>query len=158
VSIGYSDGMLKVNRGYPSAPEQDGRGSESLLDRVTSVRRALSSRECDPVVLARLYQRYNPVPDVEAFVGHALRIFPRLCCGLASVYLRHCLKEGVVTCGSYGDEPHSFLLRRDGIVDITADQFGGPEVYVGPLKAPWHIRAASGDARCSGGAKGHMKP
>jgi hypothetical protein len=26
------------------------------------------------------------------------------------------------------------------VVDITADQFGGPAVYVGPLAEPWSTR------------------
>ncbi len=129
-----------VSPGHCGAVGAQGHSLGSLFERVAQVRQAFCRRECDPQLLARLYLLYNPVPDVERFVARALRTFPKYCCGLASVYLRHALGEGVVTCGLYGGDPHSFLLRHDGIIDITADQFGGPEVYVGPLRLPWRTR------------------
>ncbi len=100
-------------------------------------REALERRTCDPALLAHLYGRYNPVSDVQGFVARALDMFPRLCCGLASVYLRQRLGEGAVRCGSYGGALHTFVTTRGLVLDITADQFGGPEIYVGPLALPW---------------------
>jgi hypothetical protein len=110
-----------------------------LLDAAMDARRAFAHGECDRLLLADLYQAYNPVPEVDLFVRRALEMFPRLCCGLASAYLRHRLGGGVVTRGSYGGEPHTFLFDGDAIVDVTADQFGGPGVYVGRCLPPWQV-------------------
>ncbi len=71
--------------------------------------------------------------------------FPREACVDASVVLRARLGDGcVIERGGYhiGDSeiaPHSFVAVNGGkdIVDITADQFKGPEVYVGRFKLPW---------------------
>ncbi|MBI5532814.1 MAG: hypothetical protein HY898_08880 [Deltaproteobacteria bacterium] len=89
-------------------------------------------------LLARLYMAYCPIPDIDGFVERAGQLFPRLNCGLCSVYLAHVLGAGTAARGRYGGVNHTFLsLGGDGIVDITADQFGGPRVYVGPLRQPW---------------------
>jgi hypothetical protein len=91
-----------------------------------------------PFLLAALYQTYNPVPDVLDFVRTARKIFPRLNCGLASLYLQRRAGEGVLVIGSYNGVCHTFLeVNHSLIVDITADQFGGPSVYVGPMTDPW---------------------
>ncbi len=78
--------------------------------------------------------------------------FPRDNCEHASVYLRHFVGGGDIIDGTYIDTdsremPHSFLyigetaLAEETIADITADQFGGPAVYVGPLVLPWQREA-----------------
>jgi len=65
-------------------------------------------------------------------------MFPKLCCGLATVYLRRCLGGwGVVWQGFYKVTPHTVLVADDFLVDITADQFGGPAIYVGHILYPW---------------------
>jgi hypothetical protein len=115
-----------------------GASGRSLSVAAAEIRRELVSRQVNAKRLAQLYRRYQRVPDVMRFVERALDMFPRLCCGLASVYLQHRLGEGVVVRGLYGSVPHTFLLVRGRVViDVTADQFGGPAVYVGLLAAPW---------------------
>jgi len=48
--------------------------------------------------------------------------------------------EGEIVQGKYQNENHTFLMLEDNqIVDITADQYGGPKVYVGDLKLPWSL-------------------
>jgi hypothetical protein len=120
-------------------------GEGRLYHAAIDAREQLSRRRVDPELLARLYYAYNRIPDVDAFVESGLRMFPRLCCGLASSYLRGRLGEGVVCRGSYGGQRHSYLLVRGSVLDITADQFGGPEVYHGPLVSPWGSAWASHD-------------
>ncbi len=110
-----------------------------------SIRRELQERRCDAALLVELYRGYNPLADVEAFVQRALGMFPRLCCGLASAYARHRLGGGRIAQGRYGHEGHTFLRVRDWIVDLTADQFGGPEVYVGPIRSPWSLNGPPPD-------------
>lgn len=91
----------------------------------------------DKDLLIRLYASYVDVGDTESFVEAALKSFPRGNCGLASLYLQHKL-GGEVRRLTYADHPHSVLfIGPDEIIDITADQFGGPPVYVGPFKRPW---------------------
>ncbi len=108
-----------------------------LFEAARQARQKLRHGRVDQQLLAQLYHEYNPVPEVGAFVQQAIGMFPRLCCGLASVYLRHRLGQGVVHGGSYGGQPHTVLVVRDWVLDVTADQFGGAPVYVGPLVAPW---------------------
>lgn len=92
----------------------------------------------DNGLLAKLYIKYSNVPDIEDFLKQARESFPKLNCGLATVYLRHRLGEGEIVNGKYGKENHSFLLLNGKtVIDITADQYGGPRVYCGPLKPPW---------------------
>lgn len=101
-------------------------------------RAAFEARQIDPYLLRELYSTYAQVTDVEWFVEKAAILFPRLNCGLVSVYLRHLLRQGSVERGRYRGRGHTFLLLEDGtIVDITADQYGGPKVYCGPLVEPW---------------------
>lgn len=103
-------------------------------------RRNLESGEIDSAYLAKLYQQYNPIENVDLFVRRAKELFPNLNCGLASL----CLKEslgGEIVNGKYNRENHTFLLLdKKTIVDITADQYGGPRIYVGRLKRPWSIK------------------
>jgi len=101
------------------------------------VRSAFVRRQVDRALLARLYEAYQPIPDVESFVARALCMFPNLCCGLASVALRERLPEATITRGAYAGARHTFVLARGLVVDVTADQFGGPPVYVGPPVWPW---------------------
>lgn len=102
------------------------------------VRRRFESGTVDNNKLVQLYEEYNPIQDTEGFVRSSKRFFPNLNCGLASLYLRDSLHEGEVVRGKYNGNNHTFLLV-DGttVVDITADQYGGPEIYVGPLRKPW---------------------
>jgi hypothetical protein len=110
----------------------------SLLKEARLVRRVFELRQCDRRLLAELYGRYNPVPDIRGFIERALAMFPKLCCGLAIIYLRHRLGGWGVACqGFYRTIPHTVLAADDLLIDITADQFGGPAVYVGPVLYPW---------------------
>ena len=110
------------------------------------VRREFENHQVDALLLQRLYEAYNPeVEDSRLFVERGMRQFPSLNCGLASVYLRKVLGMGKVINGKYLYLNHTFLLienfNDDAIVmDITADQYGGPPIYVGPVKAPWSLR------------------
>jgi len=101
-------------------------------------RERFESGEIDKNKLARLYQGYNPISDTKTFVRRSRRFFPNLNCGLASLYLKDNLHAGEVIRGKYNGENHTFLLIDDEVVvDITADQYGGPKVYVGHLRKPW---------------------
>lgn len=114
------------------------RVSADLKKKASRVRKQFERGAIPPFVLAGLYDSYNPVTEITRFVSVAQEIFPRLSCGLASTYLRQLLQKGVVVNGTYEGNGHTFLLIDDClVVDITADQFGGPKVYVGPLQIPW---------------------
>lgn len=56
----------------------------------------------------------------------------------ATVYLNHLFSAGEIVNGKFKGNNHTFLLLDQNIVvDITADQYGGPRVYVGEMKLPW---------------------
>ena len=89
-------------------------------------------------LLKELYLRDNSIGDIDSFIEESKKVFPKLNCGLASVYLKEKLKVGEVVKGKYKEANHTFLLiDEEIIVDITADQFGGQKVYVGPVIYPW---------------------
>lgn len=104
-------------------------------------RRAFERGSIARYLLKSLYLEYNPsFLDIDNYLDFAERIFPKGNCGLATVYLKHVIGAGEVVEGQYIVEPHQFLTIGSLAVDITADQFGGPEVYVGPLDLPWSRR------------------
>ncbi|MEK9167885.1 MAG: hypothetical protein AAB769_00945 [Patescibacteria group bacterium] len=90
-------------------------------------------------LLINIYNEYTDVGDTVSFVNKAKDIFPRGNCGIASLYLKKEL-GGEIVRGKYGKHNHTFLLIDNTVIDITADQFGGPEVYVGPLQHPWTLK------------------
>ncbi len=111
-----------------------------VKDIVREVREEFELGKIDYQVLAPLYVDYRNGGDVELFLRRAIVFFPAGNSGLASVYLRSVL-GGEVMQGWYREHVHTFLVLEDRIVvDITADQFGGPEVYVGPLRCPYFKR------------------
>lgn len=104
-------------------------------------RRAFETKNVDEMLLTDLYRVYADVGDTEFFVKCALGSFPHLSCGVATLYLRHRLGAGDIVQGKYGDQDHTFLGMDGGtIVDITADQYGGPKTYVGKLGPPWSFK------------------
>lgn len=83
---------------------------------------------------------------------NAVANFPDEACQVATDELRHRLGFGKIIDGSYVvTEPggrkevvrHEFLdlgktdIAEKTIGDISADQFGGPSVYVGEWREPW---------------------
>ncbi|MFB6145854.1 MAG: hypothetical protein ABEJ99_05125 [Candidatus Nanohaloarchaea archaeon] len=101
------------------------------------VREQFQSGDIDVEQLEQLYSGYSDVDDVKEFVSKGVEKFPELCCGLASIYLKDRLGKGEVINGSYSDKNHTFLRVDGNILDITADQFGGPKLYFGPPEKPW---------------------
>lgn len=83
------------------------------------------------------------IPDelVDEYIDLLALAFPFENCDLATGYLLEQYGQGELIIGTYDRVPHVCLGLFVGlekiIVDITADQFGGPPVYVGPLVAPW---------------------
>lgn len=111
---------------------------EQLIALAVKARQDIESGKVDKTLLARLYREYNPqVKDLEAFIDYGLAIFPNLCCGIASVYLRHLLGDGEVVQGNFNGQRHTYLLVESKVVDITSDQYNGPRVYIGELITPW---------------------
>ncbi len=112
---------------------------------VTETRILFENHEVNRQLLQSLYHDYNPgLENLNLFVEKAEELFPYLNCGLATVYLRELLKTGRIINGNYKDNNHTFLLLENDvnkifIIDITADQYGGPSIYVGPLQAPWTL-------------------
>jgi hypothetical protein len=103
-------------------------------------RKMFESGLADKKELTELYLEYNKnVEDVDLFIKRAKDLFPELNCGLASVYLQKTLGGGEIINGKYKNKKHTFLLLGNKILDITADQYGGPKTYIGPLKKPWSL-------------------
>ncbi len=94
-----------------------------------------------PISLIKfLYLEYYPSNlDTDAHIDFMLERFPIGNCAIASVYLRHLIGDGDVIDGRYNVEDHQFLYVGKLVVDITADQFGGPKVHVGELREPWSL-------------------
>ncbi|MDD5437790.1 MAG: hypothetical protein PHC70_01455 [Patescibacteria group bacterium] len=103
---------------------------------VKRIRLEFEKKRVSKIKLKNLYFKYNPVINVISFIKEAEKLFPKLNCGLTSVYLKNVL-GGEVIQGKYGQHKHTFLLLNDQVVDITADQYGGPKVYIGELRYPW---------------------
>lgn len=104
-------------------------------------RKELETQSFDAQRLKNIYLKYNKqVSDIDSFFDQAQILFPKLNCGLASIYLQDKLKDGEVINGKYASKNHTFLLIKNHIIiDITADQYGGPSVFVGALKLPWSL-------------------
>lgn len=103
------------------------------------IRKEFRNFRIDEKELKRIYQDYNTLGNPDLFLSSSKQIFPNLNCGLTTVYLRNLL-GGEIINGKYKDNNHTFLiLRKKIIIDITADQYKGPEVYVGPIRKPWAI-------------------
>lgn len=110
----------------------------SLLKIAQKARKSFEERTVSRDRLEDLYRTYQPeVLDIGLFVESAQRLFPNLNCGLASVYLQAEIGLGEIIQGFFNDAPHTFLAINDTIIDITADQYGGPPIYVGPLVGQW---------------------
>lgn len=110
----------------------------TLFNLVAQTRHLFEQRRIDPSLLAHLYQRYHPLTDIKHFIAHSQVLFPKLNCGIASLYLQYLLQEGKAIRGSYKGYAHTYLrLKENTIVDITADQFGGPPVYIGSPLFSW---------------------
>ncbi len=112
---------------------------------VAETRTLFENRQVNRQLLQALYRDYNQkVKNLNLFVKKAEELFPYLNCGLVTVYLKKLLKSGKIINGKYEDKNHTFLLitnpdNMEFIIDITADQYGGPSMYVGPLQAPWTL-------------------
>ncbi|MDR3547648.1 MAG: hypothetical protein P4M11_05170 [Candidatus Pacebacteria bacterium] len=102
-------------------------------------RRQFEAQAIDSDSLVKLYEQYSDVGDTLRFVKTAKDIFPLGNCGLATLYLKEKI-GGTLVQGKYENADHTFLLNDQVVIDITADQFGGPKVYVGPLKSPWSYK------------------
>lgn len=117
-----------------------------LLDIARQARDDLEQRRFSETELVELWQAYYP-DDADAAAGivmGALALFPRLSCGLGSGILRSRVGSGEIVDVAYrvGGRSlgHTVLRLINGdIMDITADQFGGPSVYVGPAVDPWRF-------------------
>lgn len=111
-----------------------------VLDTAYSARRLFESGHVYDQNLITLYEQYNPLQNPDLFFSQAKDLFPNLNCGIASVYLKHRLGKGVIVQGQFQNHGHTFLLLdEDMVLDITADQFGGPAIYFGPLSLPWAV-------------------
>ncbi len=111
---------------------------KDITKKVFEVRRSFEEKSLDEKELAQLYYEYNAIEDVDCFISKARELFPHLNCGIASVYLQKLFPKSEIIIGKYKKNNHTFLLLEDAIVvDITADQYGGPTVYVGRLLKPW---------------------
>ncbi len=89
-------------------------------------------------LIKKLYIEYRLIQNVDSFFKRADQLFPNLNCGIASVYLKRKIKDSKIVQGKYKDNNHTFIITQDNlIVDITSDQYGGPKIYVGPIKSPW---------------------
>jgi hypothetical protein len=112
---------------------------EAIRSIASEARHAFEERTVSRDLLSGLYLSYNPSfrGDIVRFLDFRESIFPKANCGLTAVYLKHLFNEGKIVEGEYYLEPHQFLSIGKLVVDITADQFDGPPVYVGPLEFPW---------------------
>jgi hypothetical protein len=114
--------------------------SRKKIAKVAEVaRKAFETNSISRKLLIKLYSHYNPDVEINSFLDDAAKLFPAMNCGLASVYLQHKLHQGEIVYGSYDGHNHAFLSLGETIIDITADQFGGPKVYVGPPEKPWSL-------------------
>lgn len=104
-----------------------------------SVRHDFEQGIIDRELLTRICNGYKATDSIQEFIQEASECFPYGNQIIASLYIREKV-GGTVTEGTFNSEPHAFLMLKDKrIIDITADQYGGPKVYVGPLVHPWSL-------------------
>jgi hypothetical protein len=112
--------------------------ASELLAQSRLVRARFEDDRYSPAYVTNLYRVYNPHhANPEPFVRRALEQFPRGNCVLATLCLGAVIEGGEIVDGYYDHLPHTFLRVGPLIVDITADQFGEDDIYVGPLIEPW---------------------
>lgn len=102
------------------------------------IREQFENALIDRDLLKSLYLGYCSISEIDLFLERAIQLFPMGNCGLTSLYLQY-LFGGTIINGTYGGNPHTFLRLGDDIIDLTADQFGGPKIYIGPLIFPWGL-------------------
>ena len=111
-----------------------------LNNKIKNIRSNFENGSVPDNILITLYSEYNKEVDSNIFVTKSKSIFPKLNCGLATLYIQKELGEGKIVKGSYMGNPHTFLmLDNEQVIDITADQYGGPEIYIGKIKQPWEL-------------------
>ncbi len=103
-------------------------------------RRIFERKEVDLTHLTELYMRFFRKKNAEDMISFSIEMFPNTCCYVATLFLKEQLKGSRYISGGYKRFNHDFLEYRGRILDITADQFGGPRIYVGPLVLPWRAR------------------
>ncbi len=110
-----------------------------ILNIVSQTRNAFEDGSIDSSLLkARFGIWYPGVANIQEYIDGARDDFPNGCCSMASAYLREEIGAGQIKYGRYNGYGHTVLkLSKFEIVDITADQFGGPDVYYGSLEHPW---------------------
>ena len=118
---------------------------DKIYDAAVLAREGFERQTLDRDVLWLRYCRWNPSAydeDKDFFLDLAAQSFPVGNCGLASAYLWEevSIGDGQPKSVFYRGEGHTVLLGRIAMVDITADQFGGPRVYIGPMVSPWSER------------------
>ena len=121
---------------------------EKIYEAAAKVRNEFESQSVDRDLLWVRYCRWNPAAwryDKNRYLDLAAASFPLGSCGLASAYLwgEVDVGEGQPKSVYYRGYEHTVLLGRIAMVDITADQFGGPRVYIGPMLDPWTDLAQS---------------
>lgn len=88
------------------------------------------------------------------WIEQSVANFPANCCELGAAVLLDRIGEGIIAHGRYEHEPigphnirksHTFWVQLESVgeirlmADTTADQYGGPPIYVGTIKHPWTI-------------------
>ena len=109
-----------------------------MMTELTKIRKDFEKRKISDNSLKKLYFKYNNIGNINLFLKRARKLFPYLNCGIASVYLQN-IFGGEIIQGKYKGNSHTFLKLNNKIIDITADQYGGPKVYAGELRKPWKL-------------------
>lgn len=103
------------------------------------MRKAFETQAIPSQELIDAYQAYHPTKNIKQIVQSSQKTFPHGTSKLTAAYLQKEIGTGTIVHGNYKGKQHAFLKVGKTIIDITADQYGGPAVYVGPLKAPWDL-------------------
>ena len=112
---------------------------KDLVEIAKEARQSFIERAIPKDKLKSLYLNYNSTDNIDSFLKKAERLFPKLNCGLASVYLKDKIPQAKIINGKYNTHNHTFLMLKNTVIDITADQYKGPKIYVGELKYPYSL-------------------
>ncbi len=99
----------------------------------TSVRKKFEKGSVDKKELKKFYLDYNFIENIDDFIDTAQEMFPKLNCGLASVYLKGLFNCGDVVNGFYKNQGHTFLLINKMVIDIKR------QTSLMGLKCMWDI-------------------
>ena len=133
---------------------------DEIMPIAIQARRDFDNKSVDVQYLKSLVEKHLPYiaenykDGLTQWIEQSVANFPIDCCEIGAAVLLDRVGEGEIAHGRYEREPigphnirksHTFWTQAETpgktalMADITADQYGGPPIFVGSLKRPWTL-------------------